>query len=267
MPLANLDLLRPIHLFAGLDDDALRALAHELDETHVLAGQYIFAAGSPGDKMYIVARGSVELFLQNPPDEQVEAGIAHPGALFGEQAFLSGQPRAFNAKALEDTVVIAIDQPALETLITAHPTAALAMLATLSQPRREADRSAPTIRLPALTVETATFGEKLADFTTGVIGDLRFIGVYVLWIIVWIGLNVNLLPGLPAFDPYPFHLLTLIMSIEIMLMLFFVLINQNRQAARAKTQAEIRSLTQQLEEFQRTTLTHFSVLERRLDRR
>jgi CRP/FNR family transcriptional regulator, cyclic AMP receptor protein len=281
MPLTNPDILRPIHLFALLDKDELRTLAGELEEVHFLPGQKIFSMGDDGDKMYIVEHGKVELFLPDQADHEVELGFADAGDLFGELSFLSGESHSISAKAVEDTEVIAVDQHDLEMLVRAHPASALEMMSALSRRLRDATQLVQpgAIRDPnAEIARSATFGEKLADLLTGLMGDIRFIGCYALWIFTWIGLNVNIIPGVTPFDPYPFPTLMVFLLLEAAVLVLFVLVGQNRQAVRQKirsdidyevnlrNEAETRVLMQQLESFQQLTLTHLSVLERRLDR-
>lgn len=72
--------------------------------------------------------------------------------------------------------------------------------------------------------------EKLADFFCAVFGNVSFLIVNVMWFALWILANQNLIPGIPAFDPYPFGLLTMIVSLEAIVLAIVVLISQNRSA-------------------------------------
>src|SRR4051812_48710540 len=103
MPVANPEILRGIHLFQMLDDNELATLARELDEIYFLEGQNIFNMGQPGDKMFIVESGRVELFLQDKANDRVQLGFAHKGDIFGELSLLSSEPRSASARAMEKT--------------------------------------------------------------------------------------------------------------------------------------------------------------------
>src|SRR5262249_15767123 len=59
------------------------------------------------------------------------------------------------------------------------------------------------------------------------------------WFFVWIVLNTHILPGVEAFDPFPFGLLTMVVSLEAIFLSLFVLISQNRQAERDKVRNDI----------------------------
>jgi CRP/FNR family transcriptional regulator, cyclic AMP receptor protein len=280
MPIKNPSMLRSIPLFHMLDDDERLTLAKELDEVHFLAGQSIFSMGDDGDKMYVVESGKVELYLQDQADDRVQLGIADSGDLFGELSLLSNEPRSASAKAIEDTKLIAIDQTDLHILVTAHPAAALDMMAALSKRVRDSNRVVQERVIRNVNDEIAppkNFGEKLSDFLTDVAGDIRFVYFSAVWFVVWIGLNIHLIPDIEAFDPFPFGLLTMVVSLEAIFLSLFVLISQNRQAAREKVRndieynvnlragAEIRILMKQLEDFQQLTLSNFSALNNRLD--
>ena len=77
---------------------------------------------------------------------------------------------------------------------------------------------------------TRTAGDRVADAITCWSGNMLFVYVHVAWFVLWIVINLHLTP-LPAFDPYPFSLLTMIVSLEAIFLATFVLISQNRQAA------------------------------------
>ena len=72
--------------------------------------------------------------------------------------------------------------------------------------------------------------EKIADFITTSAGSIPFLILNVYWFVIWILLNTNVIPGIEPFDPYPFGLLTMIVSLEAIFLSIFVLLSQNRAA-------------------------------------
>jgi len=72
--------------------------------------------------------------------------------------------------------------------------------------------------------------EKLADLMTSRLGSLEFLVLNLVWFLSWILVNTGNVPGIPVFDPYPFGLLTTIVSLEAILLAIIVLISQNRAA-------------------------------------
>jgi len=91
---------------------------------------------------------------------------------------------------------------------------------------------------PALAAQRARRQEsaalRLADAITTFAGSMRFVGLHVVWFGIWIGINLF---G-PRFDPFPFGLLTMIVSLEAIFLSTFVLISQNRVEDRQQAVAE-----------------------------
>ena len=84
-----------------------------------------------------------------------------------------------------------------------------------------------------------TKAERLADQVTDFTGSVAFLLINALWFLVWILINLNLIPGMKAFDPFPFALLTMIVSLEAIFLSIFVLISQNRQSKIADLRQEM----------------------------
>jgi uncharacterized membrane protein len=82
-----------------------------------------------------------------------------------------------------------------------------------------------------------TIGERLAEVSIRGAGSLPFVGAHVLWFAAWLGVNLNLVPGVSAFDPFPFPFLTLVVSLEAIFLALLVLISQNRLSREADRRA------------------------------
>jgi CRP/FNR family transcriptional regulator, cyclic AMP receptor protein len=272
MPLINSNMLREIPLFQLLDDDELSALAAQMDEKRFWAGQMIFAHGDEGGIMYIVHSGKVEVFIKDLDGEHVRLSEFEKGEIFGELSLLDNEARSANAKAIEDTTLLVVDRHDLEVLFKLHLHAAFDVMAMLGKRIREADRLVGQ-RLAARNVNEEmgvpeTIGERLSDLLTRVAGDIRFVYFNFLWFAIWMILNTNLIPGIEAFDPFPFGLLTMIVSLEAIFLSLFVLISQNRQATREKVrndieyginikaELEIKELHEKVDALQETILSH-----------
>jgi uncharacterized membrane protein len=86
--------------------------------------------------------------------------------------------------------------------------------------------------------ESRTFRDRIADVVTRFSGSIPFIYFHVLWFGIWILANLEI-GGFPAFDPFPFGLLTTIVSLEAIFLSTFVLVSQNRQAAISERRSEL----------------------------
>jgi len=84
-----------------------------------------------------------------------------------------------------------------------------------------------------------TPSDKLADRLTKIFGSVTFLVLNVVWFLSWIVINMGLIPGIAPFDPFPFGLLTMVVSLEAIFLAIIVLISQNRGARIAELREEI----------------------------
>jgi uncharacterized membrane protein len=84
-----------------------------------------------------------------------------------------------------------------------------------------------------------SLGEKIGDGAARVIGSMPFVLAHFVWFFVWIGLNLKLIPGVHPFDPFPFGLLTLVVSLEAIFLSLFLLISQNRMTRQADKRSHL----------------------------
>ena len=83
-------------------------------------------------------------------------------------------------------------------------------------------------------LDDRTFIERVGDAIGGFVGTMGFVTIHVVWFVAWILVNASLIPGIPAFDPYPFMFLSMAVSLEGVLLTTFVLMKQNRMGKRAE---------------------------------
>ena len=98
--------------------------------------------------------------------------------------------------------------------------------------------------------------DRMSDAITRVAGSAPFVVVHVLWFTVWIVVNTHLVPEVPAFDPYPFSFLTLVVSLEAIFLAIFVLMSQNRAARLADRRAHLDLQVDLLAERELTVMLH-----------
>jgi uncharacterized membrane protein len=112
--------------------------------------------------------------------------------------------------------------------------------------------------------EARTFQERFADFITRFAGSVPFVYFHILWFAIWVLVNLGI--GWQAFDPYPFGLLTTIVSLEAIFLSTFVLVSQNRQAEIAERRAELDLQIDLLAEYEVTRiLTMIDSIAKRLN--
>jgi CRP/FNR family cyclic AMP-dependent transcriptional regulator len=233
--------LANITMFELLNEDDRIALAAVVDELALPAGHTLFQAGDPGDSLFIVRVGEIELFIKDTAGQKITLTNATEGDMFGELAMLDTGPRTATALALADSEVLVLDRDDLVLLFQRKPEAALHMLAALSGLTRKADELLRTRVSRNVNEEMEVHSTtllRIADWIAWFSGSMPFLILNGGWFIIWIALNTLPL-GVTSFDPYPFGLLTMIVSLEAIFLSCFVLISQNRQSQKDKVRADI----------------------------
>jgi CRP/FNR family cyclic AMP-dependent transcriptional regulator len=233
--------LSHIKMFELLNEGDRVALAAVVDELTVPEGHTLFQAGDPGDSLFIVRSGEIELFIKDTAGQKIVLTSAQSGDMFGELAMLDTGPRTATALALAESQVLVLDRGDLVLLFQRQPEAALHMLAALSGLTRKADELLRTRVSRNVNEEMevhSTALQKIADGIAWFSGSMPFLMINGGWFVIWIIINTFPL-GIPAFDPYPFGLLTMIVSLEAIFLSCFVLISQNRQAEKDRVRSDI----------------------------
>ena len=233
--------LKNINMFELLNEDDRVALAEVVDELDVPAGHTLFQSGDPGDSLFIVQSGQIELFIKDTAGQKIVLTTSEAGDMFGELAMLDSGPRTATALALTDSQVLVLDRGDLVLLFQRKPEAALHMLAALSGLTRKADELLRTRVSRNVNEEIevhSTALQKVADWIAWFSGSMLFLMLNGGWFVIWIVLNTFAL-GVSAFDPYPFGLLTMIVSLEAIFLSCFVLVSQNRQAEKDRVRSDI----------------------------
>jgi CRP/FNR family cyclic AMP-dependent transcriptional regulator len=233
------ELLGQAPLFKLLDPAERIDLERVLERRTYAAGQRLFTIGEPGDSMYVVGTGSVELFVKDDAGTKIVLTVAHAGDVFGELSLFDGGARTASAEAIEESDLFVLDREDLLTFLRRHPDAALDLLSTMGQRIRSADemlrrRVARNINLE-MEVRSTTV-EKIADVIAAFSGSILFLVLNGAWFLGWIAWNT--IPGILHFDPYPFGFLTMVVSLEAIFLSIFVLVSQNRQAAKDRLRAD-----------------------------
>jgi uncharacterized membrane protein len=218
-------------------------LAAVLDEAHFSANQLICNYGDPGDSLYIIRSGEVEIFIKDNTGHRVVLETATAGDYFGEISLLDGGPRTASVLATKDVDLLRLDRKDLDQFLHLRPSAALDMLTVLGRRVRQSSeqlRHTASRNVNEELADTRTVIQKVADWIAEFSGSMPFLIINALGFFVWIALNIIEIPNLyTPFDPFPFGLLTMAVSLEAIFLSIFVLISQNRQAAKDRIRADI----------------------------
>jgi CRP/FNR family cyclic AMP-dependent transcriptional regulator len=240
----TVELLADVPLFALLDDLERAALADRLDVVNFAAGTAIFQAGDPGDALYVVRTGEVEIFFKNDTGHRILLETARTGDFFGEISLLDGGPRTASAVATKDVEALMVDRGDLDDFLGKQPAAALDLLAATGRRLRETTRLLRHTASRDYNEEEddgRTAVMKAADWISEFSGSIPFLLIHCILFFVWIILNVGPLARtrIGGWDPFPFGLLTMVVSLEAIILSVFVLLSQNRQVARDRVKNDI----------------------------
>ena len=234
------DLLHEVPLFALLDEGERQLLAERVELVKYEKGKDLFLVGDPGDSMLVVMNGDVEIFVKTKTGEKIVVETPTRGDFFGEIALLDPGPRNATARALTDVEVIVVDRGDLDELFRLKPTAAMDLLAATGKRLRQTSallRNVATRNPNEEEEDNRSTVQKVADWIAEFSGSLPFLFIHLGFFAVWIGWN-TVVPS-KAFDAYPYGFLTLVVSLEAIILSVFVLLSQNRQVARDKVRNDI----------------------------
>ena len=154
--------LRTIPFFRNLPAGALEAVASQLQLEHHVRGDVVFREGEPGETMYLVASGQVEVLAGA---DQAPLAALGPGSFVGELALLLGEPRSATLRVVADTTLWSLKRPDLDVLLTEHPVIGVELSRELGRRLVATNRQ---LVAPPTTRFTAVFGPGVADLAAAV---------------------------------------------------------------------------------------------------
>jgi uncharacterized membrane protein len=234
------EILRDVPLFALLDDDERAVLASQVDVTKFAPRQRIYKIGDQGGRAYVLVSGAVRVSTIDDDHQEVVVDEPGPGQFFGFASMIEETAHQTGAVALEETVCLEVDRNDIHTLIQRKPHAGMDMLSVLG---RQIHAAQQLVRLRAarnpneMIERESTFGERIADVVAGFGGSWTFIITFLSLLVVYSLINVAL--GRRAWDPYPFILLNLMLSMLAALQAPVIMMSQNRQDTKDRLRGEL----------------------------
>jgi uncharacterized membrane protein len=236
----NPEELRHVPLFALLDDDETAILAAQVEMKTFAARQRIYKIGDPGKNAYVVISGTVQVTTVDQDHQEVVIHSPGHGEFFGFASMLEETAHQTNAMALNESVCLEIDRNDISILLSSKPMAGMDLLTAIA---RQFHATQDLVRVRAarnaneLIDEEATFGERIADVVARFGGSWTFIILFAVVLSVYTATNV-VLRG-KAWDPYPFILLNLFLSMLAAIQAPVIMMSQNRQDTRDRVRSEL----------------------------
>lgn len=234
------ELLQRVPLFSLLDADERAVLASHVEVRQFSAHQRIFRPGDAGGNGYVLIEGKVRVSLIDEDQQEVILDEPEAGGFFGFASLLDGAPHQASAMALEAVTCLEIDRDDLRQLLQQKPDSGMDMLAVLGQQFHASQRLVQrrSIRNPNEVIDEGfTLGDRIADGVAKFGGSWRFIISFGVVLVVYTAINVVL--GGRAWDPYPFILLNLFLSMLAAIQAPVIMMSQNRQDVKDRTRGEL----------------------------
>ncbi|MGA2990912.1 MAG: DUF1003 domain-containing protein [Candidatus Korobacteraceae bacterium] len=232
--------MKRVPLFALLDEEETAVLARQVELKEFAPRQTIYRTGDPGEQAFIVASGAVCVQIVDEDQQEVIVDQVAPGEVFGFASMLEGVPHHTDAMALEETVCIAVERQDIAVLLERKPLAGMDMLTVLGRQLHLVQQLVKhrSSRHPNDVIEQeASFGERLADSVARFGGSWGFIITFAVLIVVYTWLNLH--AAASAWDPYPFILLNLILSMLAAIQAPVIMMSQNRQDKKDRLRSEL----------------------------
>jgi uncharacterized membrane protein len=233
-------LLRNVPLFALLDDDELAVLAGQVEHKNFALRQRIYKMGDSAGQAYILISGAVDVTTVDEDQQEVIVDRPAAGEFFGFASMLDQTPHQTSATATENCECIEVDRNDIAVLLQRKPQAGMDLLAVLGRQFHSAQQLVRirARRNPNEVIEEQTkFGERLADSVAHFGGSWTFIITFLLIIVVYSAINIVL--GKTAWDPYPFILLNLFLSMLASIQAPVIMMSQNRQDQKDRLRSEL----------------------------
>jgi len=233
-------ILKKVPLFSLLDEEEVAVLAAQVELRQYAARQRVYKMGDPGGRAYILVSGNVR--VSTVDQDQQEVVVAEPvaGDLFGLASMLEQTPHQTTATALNETTCVEVDRNDISVLLQRKPEAGMDMMAELGRHFHGAHLlvRARSHRNPNEVIEEeTTFGQHLADAVARFGGSWSFILAFGAVLVVYTAINVGLGPS--AWDPYPFILLNLFLSMLAAIQAPVIMMSQNRQDVKDRLRGEL----------------------------
>lgn len=232
--------LQQVPLFALLDGDEKAVLADHVEVRQFAAKQRIYKAGEPGGRAYVITEGQVRITAIDDDDQEFDVDEPGPGGFFGFASLLAGTAHQTSAMALTPVMCIEVDRDDLSSLIRKRPDAGMDMLSVLGTHFQQAQELARTrsMRNPNEVIEKdESTADRVADAVARFGGSWRFIISFGIILVVYTAVNIFL--ATRAWDPYPFILLNLFLSMIAAIQAPVIMMSQNRQDAKDRLRSEL----------------------------
>jgi CRP/FNR family cyclic AMP-dependent transcriptional regulator len=236
----NPEVLKHVPLFSLLDEEETAVLAGQVEVKQFAPRQRIYKMGDAGGRAYVMVSGRVRVTTVDEDQQEVVVDEPTHGEFFGFASMLDQTQHQTEAIALEQTVCVEVDRHDISVLLQRKPMAGMDMLAVLGRQFHAAQKlvRVRASRNPNEVIEQeATTGERIADGVARFGGSWTFIIAFLVVLAIYAAINSTL--GRRGWDPYPFILLNLFLSMLAAIQAPIIMMSQNRQDTKDRLRSEL----------------------------
>jgi uncharacterized membrane protein len=236
----NPEVLKHVPLFALLDEEETAVLASQVRLKTFSPRQRIYKIGDSSGQAYVVVSGRVRVSTVDQDQQEVVIDEPSHGEFFGFASMLEQTPHQTQADAVDEAVCLEVNRNDIAVLLQRKPLAGMDMLRVLG---RQFHASQQLVRLRAnrhpneVIEKDATFGERIADMVAGFGGSWTFIITFSIGLAIY--MTVDALLGKRGWDPYPYILLNLFLSMLAAIQAPIIMMSQNRQDTKDRLRGEL----------------------------
>lgn len=232
--------LKHVPLFELLDSEEAQILAAQIEVRHFAPRQRIFKAGEQANAGYIMMSGTVRVTTTDEDHQDVVIDEPGHGDFFGFASMLQQTSHRTTAMAAEETTCLEVGRDDIEELLRRKPMAGLDLLTVQARQFHSTQKlvQSRAARNPNEVIESqTTFGERIADSVARFGGSWSFIILFSVVLVVYSSTNIILRSK--AWDPYPFILLNLFLSMLAAVQAPVIMMSQNRQDVKDRLRSEL----------------------------
>lgn len=242
----DINALKNIPLFSGLNQPALEDLSVHLRKETYAPNHTIFWMDERGENLYIILSGKVKISYIDDEAHEITLATLSTGSFFGELSVIDGGPHTATARTVNETVLLILDRSSFYQFLDKHPLLGYNLLKVLSLRLRSNTARIHKVvnvndELEAKRSRFQHFIDKLAKGLTSSI----FLTIYIIFIALWIAVQVylhkkhNLGPVNFMDTPPTFFILGFLITLTSFLLTILILNSQRRQAENDRIRGEI----------------------------
>jgi uncharacterized membrane protein len=236
----TVDVIRSVPLFASLQNKEAEEMCRLLRPLEVSEGTKLFHAGDEGDAMYLIQSGRVRISITDEDNKEVVLAELAGGDFFGEMAIVDGEKRSADALIIENARLSVLSRGDFLALANRNPTIALGMLKATFSRLRSTDRLLQ-LRVSRNVNEEQekrmTIADRAADYLAEFGGSWKFIGAFMLFLLVWCLGNTWLMRN--SFDSFPYVFLNLLLAVVASMQAPIIMMSQNRQQGKDRLRSDL----------------------------